>query len=461
MKPIGYRRLLADNVAFRRLWLGDVVSFLGDWFNLIALYTSVQSITSTPLAIALVVAVKTVPNFVMIPFAGPIIDRFERRRLLLATDVVRAVCVAGLIGSHAARSLAGLYGFTFAMVCCTGIAFPAKKSVLPMLVAREHVGVANALIGGTWSTMLALGAALGGISVQWLGVTASLVIDGASFLVSAGFFWGLPTLRPPAATEGQSQGFIDGIRYLRRESYVPAVTFVKPLMSLANSVVLATVPLYGGGLFPGRSGPLWVGALYAARGAGATVGSLGLRVLFGDQPRTLRRLILVGYALLFAGLTLMAQASAYSVVAVGVFLSALGSGGNWVFSGTLLQLEADPAFHGRIFSLEFGVTTLALAAGSVLVGVIGDWGVPVPEITQWWAYLAVPPFLFWLAVLVVMRRQLRSRVRQRLAAAYAQAAEEPHLLARSRQYRYARMLAEDDDESGEGGEGGSGADQRA
>ncbi len=445
MDKVGYRQLLRENPDFRRLWFGDISSFFGDWFNLIALYTSVQGISSTSLAIGMVVAAKTVPNFLVIPVAGPIVDRFDRRRLLIVADLIRAVLVLGLIASHHAGSLIGLYACTVAMVTCTGVAFPAKKSALPMLVPARLVGAANALSGGTWSIMLAFGAALGGVAVHYVGITASFGIDAVSFLVSASFFARLPALPAPAAEAGASTTFADGLRYLRRTPYVAALACLKPMMSFPNSVVLVAIPLYAAA-FGGSDAPLYLGILYAVRGAGAATGSLGMRMVFGDDPRVLRRLILFGYACVFGALTLVAHASAFWMAALGFYFAALGSGGNWVYSGTLLQLDADRSYHGRIFSLEFGVSTLVLGGGGPLVGLVNDAGMPMPDVTQLWAAMALPPALLWLAVLVTMRRRGRARAEARLAAAYAAAAEEPMALARSRQYRYSRLIDGDSED---------------
>jgi len=259
MSKLGYRQLLREERDLRNLWLGDVSSFLGDWFNLIAIFTSVQAITDSKLAVASVVVAKTLPNFLMVPIAGPIVDRFERRRLLILCDLVRAACVIGLIASHHAHSVPGLLGFTFAMICFTGIAFPAKKAALPMVVSRDRLGIANAILGGTWSIMLAFGAALGGVAVQYLGVTPAFAIDGGTFLLSASFFARLPTLRPPAAEAGHSTQFIAAWRYLRRTPRVMALTCIKPFQAVPNSIVLVVIPLYATVVFPGQSGALYMG----------------------------------------------------------------------------------------------------------------------------------------------------------------------------------------------------------
>jgi MFS family permease len=87
---VGYRKLLVSNRGYRNLWLGNVASFAGDWFNLIALYAAVAELSDSSVAIALVMVVKTLPSFLISPIAGPLVDRLDRRRLLLAMDFIRA-----------------------------------------------------------------------------------------------------------------------------------------------------------------------------------------------------------------------------------------------------------------------------------------------------------------------------------------------------------------------------------
>ena len=82
----GYRSLLTQNREYRRLWLAEIVSFLGDWFNTIALYTIVQEMSGSGRAIALVMVAKTLPVFLVVPLAGPIVDRFDRRTILILSD---------------------------------------------------------------------------------------------------------------------------------------------------------------------------------------------------------------------------------------------------------------------------------------------------------------------------------------------------------------------------------------
>lgn len=399
----GYFSLLRSRPDFRNLWLGQLVSFIGDWFNFIALYTAVQSISSSGKAIAVVMVVKMVPMFLVSPIAGPIVDRFDRRLLLITSDIARAVLALGLVLAYHFDSLVGLYACTVLMMCCTGVAFPAKNAVLPMILPRSEVPVANALGGGTWSVMLAIGAATGGIATEYLGITAAFLIDGATFVAGALFYSRLPKLPPPAGDgDERSATFVDGVRYLLHNRYVMALVSLKSMMQLAGGL-LALIPFYGTIVFDEADGPVFVGLLFAVRGVGAAIGALVVRVVFGDTPRSMRRLVLVGYVFLAMSYLGLSQAGMYWHAVLAFFGAAIGQSIIWVFSGTLLQLEGDPVYHGRVFAVEFGLSTLTLGTSSMVVGALVDVGWSFETICIVFASTLAIPLLVWSAVLLSKR----------------------------------------------------------
>lgn len=411
----GYLGLLRHYRDLRNLWLGQLVSFAGDWFNTIALYDAVQSLSSRASAVTLVMVAKTLPVFLTMPVSGPLVDRFDRRKLLLASDALRAACALMLVLAYVTGSLWGLYAGTMLMMCGTGLAVPAKNAVLPMLVPRARVPMANALLGGTWSVMLAAGAALGGLATELLGVSAALLVDCATFVLSAGFFWRLPALPPPARhapgdAGGPAQGtvgFSAGLRYLGRQRYVLALTALKPMMQLHGGLVSLT-PLFGTVVFPGAAGPLYVGLLFAVRGLGAAVGSLALRAVLGDSVRTLRGIVWAGYLLGGAAFVSLSLCHAYWQAALALFAAAMAQGAIWVSSGSLLQLEAERRYHGRVFSLEFGTNMLAISASSLAVGVALDAGVSLDAVTAGFGSLALAPLTLWTIVLWRLRARRRA-----------------------------------------------------
>ena len=196
-----YVDLIRTNRSFRLLWSAELVSFLGDWFNTIAVYAIVAELSGSGRAFAGVLVAKMLPIFLVTPFAGPIVDRFDRRRLMIAADLARAALAGGLVLAHLAGSLPALYACLVAMVLASGLSIPAQRAALPQITSAEELAGANALSGGTWSVMLAFGAAAGGWFAARFGVDTALVLDGVTFLVSAVFLAFLPALPAPGRDE--------------------------------------------------------------------------------------------------------------------------------------------------------------------------------------------------------------------------------------------------------------------
>jgi MFS family permease len=402
----GYRELLRSNRSFRFLWSAQVVSFLGDWFNTIAVYTIVAEITGSGRAIAGVTVAKMLPIFVVMPIGGPLVDRFDRRKIMVATDVARAVLTIGLIVAHRAGSLPLLYAVLVVMMLAAGLFIPAQRAAVPQITTPDELARANGLSGGTWSVMLALGAAVGGWVTATFGIDAALLLDGGTFVASAVLLAFLPPLPAPGASSSAKQrSFVAGLRHLATHHRTAALALLKPLMSLGGAAVVL-IPIYGVQVFPERGGPALVGALYSARGLGALVGSLVLVRIFGEGSRTLRRLVLGMFplgALAYLGL---AEAPSPALAAVAYFVAAIASGGNWVMSTTLLQRETDARFLGRVFSVEFGLMTLGFSG----VAWAGGWALDVAgltpsQVSRLSSAALVIPFLFWGGHLLRERRR--------------------------------------------------------
>lgn len=371
--PPSYLGLLTRNRDYRHVWLGEVVSFLGDWFQMIALYTIVQELSDSTRAVAMVLIAKTLPIFLVMPIAGPLIDRFDRRKLMIFTDVARAVCVFGLILAHRLGSLPLLFSVLVVLVAFSGVFVPTRLAVIPEVTKRHELPVAMALSGGTWSVMLAFGAAIGGLFTAWLGVQWSLVLDAGTYLLSGAILARLPPLPAPARNpqaEQDGRGFLDALRYLRGRVYLPAVLLVKAGMALSNGAMVL-LPLFGNGVFP-IGGPAHIGLLYSARGMGALLGSMGVRRVVGDTPEIMQRALVFGYLGTGTALFALSQAPSFGWAAVGYLVAGVGNGMVWVFSGTLAQHATEPHVRGRLFSLEFGVMTLISASVSWTTGVADD-----------------------------------------------------------------------------------------
>ncbi len=403
---IGYWELLRDNRDYRNLWLAEVISFAGDWFNTIALYTAIAELSSSTEAIAGVFVARMLPIFVMTPIAGPLVDRFDRKHVMMVSDGARLVCALGLVVAYRAHSLTAMMITLVVMVGFSGLFIPARSAVLPQLVPVEHLGAANALSGATWSAMLALGAATGGLVTALVGVAPALFMDAGTYLLSLLFLQKLPTLRPDADASprsgehsSSSRSFVAGVRYLARRPYLAAIISIKPLMALTGGAA-ALLPVFGTRIFDNATGPGSIGLLYTARGVGALIGSLGLRRIFGDSKRSMRRLIAPLFVVTGVSYVALSYAPSIAWAALAFLATTIGGAGLWVFSGTLGQLESDNAYRGRIFSIEMGGHTLVLSITAFAAGALVDRaGWAVQQVTLASALLVLVPIVLWLIVM--------------------------------------------------------------
>lgn len=359
--PAGYLELVRSNVHFRRLWIAEVVSLLGDWFNTIALYALVAELTGSPFALGAVFIFKMLPLGLASPLAGLIVDRFNRRRLMLGSDLVRAVLVLGFLLVDQPSEVALLYVLIALQTMAGAVFQPARSASLPNVTAPRELLTANALSAATWSTMLAIGAALGGVATEVLGTDMVFLIDSATYLVSAVFVYRtvIPqrTERPEAfrgaaALVGTAAGkIVDGWRYLRDHPASGRIAFTKAAWSLGGGGMVYMLTLLGGEVSPTAQASA-IGLLFAVRGLGTGIGPI-----LGRQLFTERRVwpAVMGFNILLSGLAygVLSRLPFGWIVLVPVLVAHCGSGANWVFANVLLQERTEDRFRGRVFATEW------------------------------------------------------------------------------------------------------------
>ena len=208
--------LLRRNPNLKFLWWGQIVSQLGDWFNAIALYSLLYQLTGSATSVAALMVLQFLPATIITPFAGVIVDRFDRRKIMIAADIVRGIVVLGLLFVRSPGTVWIAYVVIAIAVGATGFFEPAKSSTLPAIVAREDLVTANALSTGTWSVMLAAGASIGGLVSAVFGRDTTFVLNALSFFASAIL---VAKVRVPPRTDAPAPGgfapFVEGFKYLR------------------------------------------------------------------------------------------------------------------------------------------------------------------------------------------------------------------------------------------------------
>ena len=409
-KPIGYLELLRKNRNFRNLWTGQVISLLGDWFDLIASASLISYLTSSGLAVGSLFVIRMLAPFLISPLAGVWADRFNRKKLLIVSDILRGIVVLGFLLVRTPEQVWLLYVITAIQLGFSGIFFPARNAIIPDIVSRSELGVANAISTTTWSVMLSLGAALGGIVAGQWGNYPAFVVDSISFFLSAFFISRIVYVhQPPMTTEtdkGKSQlsaafhQYVDGLSYLKDHKDIFAITLHKSALSLfANGAFQVIMVALAERVFViGENGSTSLGLLYAVAGIGTGVGPILARVFTGDHDNRLRIALTLSYGLGVIGLMMTAPLAGFALVLLGTFIRSLGGGINWTFSSQLLLEWVPDKVRGRVFSSEFAMFTLSNAISSAVGGwALDSSGLGISGIIWWMAALLVVPGVLWYA----------------------------------------------------------------
>jgi MFS family permease len=375
-QSVGYIELLKNNRSFRQLWLGQVVSQMGDWFDTIALYTIILQLTGSGRDIGLLLVARFLPSFLFGPLSGVVADRFSRRSIMIISDLLRAIVVLGFLFVKRADQLWIIYVLTVFQLGLSTFFEPAKTAAIPSIVEDRELVTANAISSVTWSVMLTLGAAIGGLITGWFGTNAAFILDAFSYLLSAALIASIKVpKRKKRARQKLSLGrllgvteTLEGVSYVKSRPRVLALLLVKPAWGLGGGI-LTLLPVFGERIFPvGKSAATGIGVLFAARGIGTAVGPIVARRIAGEGETQIETSI--GIAFIIGGLFYIAFGNAVGFVFALIVLGIAHCGGSilWVFSTVLLQQSVQDNFRGRVFAAELALLTLTMAASNYATG---------------------------------------------------------------------------------------------
>ena len=375
---------LALNGSFSALWVGQLISLIGDRVHQIALAFLVLGLTNgSPIAVGAVFFAATLPNLLFSPIAGTFVDRWDQREVMVVSDLLRAALVL-LIPIAAITNLLLVYPLAFLITTVSIFFRPARVAVLPRIVRDDELLTANSAlwIGETVADIA--GYALAGLFVAFLGKALPLAfwIDGATYAASAALIWTIVV--PPvkrAADEAQvARGRLldemrEGWQFLRREPVLFANTLQATVAQFTLGMMIALMAVYAKDVIVGTPfGPEAVlGFLETGIGIGGLVGGVVVGLIGGRWPKG--RMIILGYALCGAFIALLGVTNQLPI-AVGLLV---GAGvANMVFvipSQTLFQQRTPAELMGRVvsfrFSLVYGALTIAMAVGGFLAAQVG------------------------------------------------------------------------------------------
>jgi MFS family permease len=392
------------NRNFALLWSGGLISMTGDWMLLVALPIYVYQATGSALATGAMFAAGLVPNVLFGSVAGVFVDRWDRKRTLVFGNTLLALSVLPLLVVPQTGWLWVVYAVAFVQSCFGVFNEPAENSLLPALLGDERLVSANSLNATNNNLARLAGPALAGLVVGWFGLVGVVVVDAASYLVSAALVSLIsarsaperPEEAPPADAGGAAAAFsgvwrewAEGLRLVGTGRVLLTVFVVGAVTGLGEGVFLALFPPFVRVALGG--GALELGWLMSAQAVGGVLGGLvvGAAAARLSPPR-----LLGSGAVLFGliDLAIFVYPSFVQSIAVGLALFVLvGVPAAGMLAGlqTLLQTSAKDHLRGRVFGALGTTQALLMLAGTLLGGALGDAVGIVPVlVVQGGAYVA-------------------------------------------------------------------------
>jgi predicted MFS family arabinose efflux permease len=370
----GARRVLRQQ-AFRRFWLGMMISRAGDAFTLVALSWVVLGIAG-PAQLGVILMCYGLPRIVSGPVAGRLLDGARPRLLLAADNAARGLLIAAvpvLLWQHR-LAVADLYGIAAVSALLSAVTEVAESALAPRLVDDEQLDAANSLLSANWELAGIVGPAVAGLIVATVGAPLALLLDAGSFAVMTAICLSLPSLRrpaEPAQAEPVPAPPVSGhdrlgLGILFRFPAVLVITACGFGMLFLDGVATVLYPVYCRTFL--HTGSAGYGVLVSAAGAGALLGVLAGPGLSGRLPPSKRLAVVIGAGAPLFGLLCLAPGLAVAAVLLG--LATFAWGPYYVFERTLMQRLVPRQVLSRVAGARMTISSLGFPLGSAIGGVL-------------------------------------------------------------------------------------------
>jgi len=369
------RELLRQNPNYRYTWMAQVVSEIGDYFNNIAVFALVMEKSGSGLVVTGVMLARAIPAVVAGPVAGVLLDRWDRRRIMIASDLVRAAIALGFVLTvHQPRPWL-LYVLSAGLMFASPFFTAGRASILPTIATTEQLHAANSLTQTTQWATLTVGTLLAGYSAGILGYTAAFVINALSFVFSAVAIW---QIRRPGGFRAERQAatvaarpwqeYRAGLSYMRSVPLMMGIAMISVGWSMGGGAAQILFALFGEKIF--HRGATGIGSIWGFAGIGLLLGGAighmtGRTASFAGYKRT----ITISYLLHGAAYMLFSQAESYAAALIFMMFSRVGMAVTSVLNNAQLLRHTPDQFRGRVFStmesIRWSVMIVSMAAAGI------------------------------------------------------------------------------------------------
>jgi MFS family permease len=377
--------LLRDNRNYRYTWIGQVVSEVGDHFNNIAVFSLAVANTHSGLVVSGVMLSRAIPAMLIGPFAGVVLDRLDRKRVMIASDLTRAVLALCFIFTVHRHDTWLLYLLSALLMGASPFFTAGRSAVLPSIATKDELHTANSLSQTTGWVTLAMGAFLGGTAVMGFGYDAAFAANSLSFLFSAfcisRLFLPGRGFRPPERALNETQvvrpwhEYAEGLRYMRSIPLVLGLLVVNIGWATGGGAAQILFTVFGEIVF--NKGPAGLGMIWGCAGIGLVLGGaiaykMGRRLSF----RAYKRSIVICYIIHGGSYIIFSQMRSFAWALVFITLSRAGVGVSSVLNMSQLLRIIPNEFRGRVFATMESIQWSVMMLSMMLAGIASDFWDP-------------------------------------------------------------------------------------
>jgi len=427
MDSLTYTQLLRRNRSFRRLWIGQVISELGNWFNFIAALGLVRVVShAAPEVTTIILITRLVPFTLFAPLAGAFVDRWSRRKVMIATDLLRVLVALGFLLVRRPEDLWLAYLCT-ALLSFFGTFFEAaKNAAVPNITGERDLLAGNALMFSSRFLLMSVGAALGGWTAAHVGYQAAFIINALSFFASAYSVWLVPEEetrsktsttvadKPRSLYRGYWSDMREGWTYIVTHAPVATILGINILWATGGGANNLIADRLGALVFSGENGispDSAVAAIYFAGGLGLFIGMMIARRVGGFFEMRKRTVAFIGWSLFIQGVFYALAGVMPSLVwaCVMICVSRVLLGAEFAVQETLLMRLVPDYLRGRVSTSDRAGEMMIWAFSTAVAG----WSLHriTPRLlTVVTGLLSGTAGLLWLILFVTRRVRLPKKV---------------------------------------------------
>ncbi len=354
---------------FALLWFGQLISLTGDYVLIVALPFYTYQLTGSVLATGVMFLVQALPGLFLGSLAGVFVDRWDRRWTMIASDLLRAGVLLFLLLVRSRDLVWIIYVVAFTEQLISLFFIPAKGAIIPNLVEEQHLMAANSLNSTSDAITRLVGPPLGGALLALLGLSSTVFIDSASYLVSAVMILGML-----ATLAGVWHEWLDGLRLVIHERILLTLFVAGAIIMLSQGIINVLIVVFVKAILHGDASTF--GLLITFQG----IGMLGGAVLVGQLGKRLKPAYLLALGTVPAGLAVLAIVNVANIVLTLALITVVGVlvVSFFITEQTLLQSAVADEYRGRVLG-AYGTTSslfyiLGIGCGSVLGGLLGVVG---------------------------------------------------------------------------------------